>query len=112
MDSSKVNAFMATRGKFFPATMTMAIRSQLEKLDDDKLGGLQSLPYKNPTTILIVSILLGTLGVDRFMLGQVGLGILKLITFGGWGLWWIIDLFIVTKTVKEKNYQVFMQNAI
>jgi len=102
MESGKVNTFMATKGKYFPANMTMAIRSQLEKLDDNKLGGLQSLPFKNPTTILIISILIGGFGIDRFMLGQVGLGILKLITFGGFFFWWFIDLFLVSKTAKEK----------
>ena len=44
---------------------------------------------------LILSILVGTLGVDRFYLGYIGLGILKLITFGGCGIWWIIDIVLI-----------------
>jgi len=52
----------------------------------------------NWTTTLVLSIFFGTLGVDRFMMGQVGLGILKLITLGGFGLWWLIDVIqIATK---------------
>jgi TM2 domain-containing membrane protein YozV len=58
--------------------------------------------YPNPSTrkvnyvaILIVSILVGSLGVDRFMLGHVGLGILKLITLGGCGIWWLIDVILI-----------------
>jgi len=52
----------------------------------------------NWTLTLILSILFGSLGVDRFMMGQIGLGILKLITFGGLGIWWLIDwILIATK---------------
>ena len=46
---------------------------------------------KNFTTALILSGLLGGLGIDRFYLGCVGTGILKLITFGGLGIWALID---------------------
>ena len=44
---------------------------------------------------LILSILVGSLGVDRFMMGQIGLGILKLITGGGCGIWWLVDIILI-----------------
>ena len=36
----------------------------------------------------------GMLGMDRFMRGQVALGIIKFITLGGLGIWYLVDLFI------------------
>lgn len=112
MDQSKIDIFVSSMNEKFPAEKIMAVRSQLEKLDDNRFASLQSLSFKNPTTLLIVSILLGSLGVDRFMLGQVGLGILKLLTCGGAGVWAIIDWFIISGKAKEYNYQLFMQNAV
>ncbi len=46
-------------------------------------------------TTLIISFLVGWFGIDRFYLGYTGLGILKLITFGGCGVWYIVDLILI-----------------
>ena len=50
---------------------------------------------KSKTTALILSILLGELGIDRFYLGYTVLGILKLITGGGFGIWWLVDIILI-----------------
>lgn len=50
---------------------------------------------KSWVTALILSILLGGLGIDRFYMGYIWQGILKLITAGGFGVWWLIDLILI-----------------
>ncbi|MDA3843142.1 MAG: TM2 domain-containing protein [Candidatus Kapabacteria bacterium] len=111
MEQSKVDLFISTMNeKFAPANMP-AIRQHLMTLDDGSLINLQSMNFKNPTTILIVSLLAGTLGVDRFMMGQTGLGVAKLLTCGGFLIWAIVDLFLVMGKTRELNYQMLMQQT-
>ena len=52
---------------------------------------------------LIMSVLFGQLGVDRFIMGHVGLGILKLLTMGGCGIWWIIDIVLIATKHKFED---------
>jgi hypothetical protein len=50
---------------------------------------------KSMTTALILSIFVGALGIDRFYLGYTALGVLKLLTLGGCGVWALIDLVLI-----------------
>ncbi len=52
-------------------------------------------PVKSQSTAFVLSWLLGGLGVDRFYLGYVGLGILKLLTCGGLMIWWLVDFLLL-----------------
>ncbi|OIO41357.1 hypothetical protein CO154_00585 [Candidatus Pacearchaeota archaeon CG_4_9_14_3_um_filter_31_7] len=54
---------------------------------------------------LLMSIFFGWIGVDRFIMGKVGTGILKLITLGGFGIWWLIDLILIATKYKFKNVE-------
>ncbi len=53
---------------------------------------------------LLLSIFLGHWGIDRFYMGLIGTGILKLLTFGGCGIWWLIDVILIaTNNLKDNN---------
>lgn len=61
-------------------------------------------PGKDWLTTLLLAIFLGSLGVDRFYAGHTGLGIFKLITCGGLGIWWLIDIILIaTGSYKDKS---------
>jgi len=111
LEQSRIDMFVATMSNKFPSEKLMSVRERLENLDDSRMVIIQSVEYKDPTTMLIISLFLGTFGVDRFMLGDVGMGILKLLTFGLCGVLTIIDWFNVQKKTKEKNLEKFMSLA-
>lgn len=52
---------------------------------------------KDKTTALILSALVGGLGVDRFYLGYTGMGVLKLLTGGCFGVLWILDIINIAR---------------
>ncbi len=103
MDAQKVDMFIMSNGKFFESHHMNLIRERLLILDDSKWAMLSTVELKDPTTSLIISILVGSLGIDRFMLGDTGLGIGKLLTCGGFGIWTIVDWFQIQKATREKN---------
>jgi TM2 domain-containing membrane protein YozV len=103
MEAQKVDMFIMANSKFFEGHQIGAIRDKLLQLDDSKWLAIQTVQLKDPTTSLIISILAGNLGIDRFMIGDTGLGVGKLLTCGGFGIWAIIDWFMIMPATREKN---------
>jgi TM2 domain. len=62
--------------------------------------------------VFFLSFLWGSFGVDRFYLGKIGTGILKLLTFGGFGIWTLIDLvLIMSGTMRDKQGNEMLEYA-
>ena len=103
MEQQKVDMFIMTNGSNLPEQKIPFVREKLLAMDESKWAALSTVQFKNPTTALILSLLLGC-GIDRFYIGNTGLGFLKLLTCGGLGLWYIIDWFLISGATKEQNY--------
>lgn len=110
MDAQKVDMFMIANNKYFEGHHLNAVREKLLSLDDSKWPLVQTLQFKSPDTAQILSIM-GQVGIDRFFIGDTGLGIVKLLTCGGLGIWTIIDWFMIQGAAREKNMETF-QNAL
>lgn len=103
--NDKINMLLMTYSKYFPDESMMMIRDRFETMDESKTSMLYTLGLKDPTMALILSIVAGGLGIDRFYIGDTGLGIAKLLTCG---IWTIIDYFLIMNVTKEKNLEKFI----
>ena len=95
--------WLLTNAKYFPEEQLPYIRQRLETLSEERQQAVASLTFKDPILLLIVSIIAGELGIDRFLLGHIGLGIGKLLTAGGCGIWAIVDWFLIMGATREEN---------
>lgn len=103
--SDKSNMLLMTYSKYFPEENIVMLRDKFDAMDDDKISMMYSLQFKDPMMALILSIVAGSLGIDRFYIGDIGLGMAKMLTCGGCGIWTLIDYFLIMKSTKEKNFE-------
>lgn len=101
MDKSFLMATMATK---IPEMMVPSFQQAIDNMPEEKLNALASVPLKSPMTTILLAWLLGGFGADRFYLDQTGLGVVKLLTGGGCGIWWLIDIFTSFNRAKQYNY--------
>ena len=105
MDAQKVHMFIMMHSKELPSAKLPYIRQQLMMVDESKWGLISTIQFKDPTISIILSLCLGWLGIDRFYIGDIGLGIGKLLTSGGCGVWALVDWFLIMDATREKNFQ-------
>ena len=104
-----LDMWIMNNSKFFAPEQIPYIREQMTQLPEQALYAVYALDFKDPMIITLVSALAGSMGVDRFLLGDIGLGVAKLLTAGGCWVWWIIDIFYAANRAREVNFQAFMQ---
>ena len=112
MQQDKVDMYMLSHTNFFPVSKVSLVREKLLQADDSKYTVLVSVELKYPIVMLMVSIFGGILGIDRFMLGDTAMGILKLLTAGGCYIFYIVDWFLVQDRTKQLNYDTVMSLLI
>ena len=122
--SNFTDSFLSANTGSFPSEQLPSLRQRLSQLDDSQANQvIAAANIKNPTTALILSIFLGRFGVDRFYIGNTGLGIGKLlttvllaiITLGlslsvTW-IWVVVDWFLIINATKKANL-VAINNAL
>lgn len=108
MEQQQAEQLIAIYGSKIPFESIFSVKEQL-KDKDYSTASIVLAQAKDPTIAIILSVVVGSLGIDRIYIGDIGLGILKLITCGGFGLWWLIDLFLIMDATKQRNLQHMME---
>ena len=101
-----VQQYIMANAKFFPEDSINELKARLSKLSQNQFNAIQGIQLKDPMIMLLLSLFLGSWGIDRFLLKEIGLGIIKLLTAGGCGIWTIVDWFLVMNRTREFKYKL------
>jgi hypothetical protein len=101
MEKSKVDMFLVMNAANFNASDLPMIKDRLEKLSDEKFYMVQGVQFQKPDTIFLIAILLGW---ERFWLNDTAMALVKVLTFYGCGIWWLIDII----SAKDRTYKYNM----
>ena len=111
MDRNQIDQLLMVYGSKIPANMYPMVKSRLETMDSNT-ANVAFMQMKDPTISLLISIFLGGYGIDRMYIGDVGLGVIKLLTCGGCGVWWLVDLFLIMERTRENNLNQLMNSSL
>ena len=105
-----VKQYIMANANFFPEGSVNELGARLSKLSQNQFNAIQGIQLKDPMIMLLLSLFLGGWGVDRFLLKEIGLGVVKLLTCGGCGIWTIIDWFLVMNKTREFNQKLVLDS--
>lgn len=112
MKYDEVYSYVYDKQSYFPQNTIDDLMEILIDCDEEEFEKIKKTHLKSPIIIQITSILLGIYGIDRFLIGDYTMGILKLLTGGGVLCLWIGDIFSIKKNVKEYNYYKIKNMAV
>lgn len=108
MELQPVEQYIMTHRRYFPTEKITYLEDKLTSADKQTFSSVLAAELKSPIKLLLVSLFLGTFGVDRFMIGEPKMGILKLSTAGVCGTLTIIDWFSIFHKTKNINFNHIM----
>lgn len=123
MDQNKIQLFMVSNQDKLPMEMIPLISNRLEAADNSRMPVLMSMDLKSPVVALVLSLVAGGLGIDRFYIGDntngaikliVGLVVLPIISVVTLGigsllyLGYAVDYFLIMGATKKKNAEKLM----
>lgn len=107
-----INSFLISKSEYFKKEDLETIRQRLNKLSIEQILSLSSISLINPNLMRLTPLLIFVfgaigMGIDRIILGQIGRGLLKIFTAGGFLIWFIVDCFTITSRTKDYNMKKF-----
>jgi len=87
----------------------LSARDRISEKDHAEFEHAFASRWKNPVVVFFFSLQLGFVGMDRFVLGHPGLGLLKLITFGGLLVWMFADWFRIAGLARDENMKLIRE---
>ncbi len=110
LTNQQVEQLIAAYGERIPISYISSFRDMLQSTTMSYSEvQVVLMQMKDPIISLVLSIVVGYLGVDRFYVGDIGLGVIKLITCGGLYVWWLVDIFTIMGKTRMRNYEQLTQ---
>ena len=109
MDSQELDLFFEEYGSYLSADKIMYLKDKMKMMDKKRLYGIYTLKMTNPRYVFIVSVFPGIFGVDRFLIGDTHIGLLKLLTLGGCGILLVTDWLTIAETIRDLNFNVILE---
>lgn len=110
MEQFLIERFAEENKKFFAQEDLPLIKDALIYIEDDFYDVVSALDFKSPQKMQIISVLGGLLGIDRFIIGDTAIGILKLLV-GGFFIPYIVDWFLIKKATRKFNKNLLLSTV-